>query len=257
MKSYDDLQRFKEKTQTNHIEFKDMSEQTKNSDSANWAIIRQLMNDGAAPTLGNGQSVDVAAPQPVAEDAFSRPSTITRSGSVTPSTTPPDTKVAAFVAAKPVTGGQSLLESISASLKPASSLPQAAKAPGEMAPQPEKTADRPAPARPASAVQPGETLLEQLSAQHAADQRPATAQADSLSATESPQAGHQNIFSQLKAAPAPFAARLAPEVAAQQQKAAETPRFKPLFNSAPEALSPSLSKDTPLQSLLEKIASCR
>ncbi|MGE9552926.1 cellulose biosynthesis protein BcsO [Erwinia amylovora] len=125
MKSYDDLQRFKEKTQTNHIEFKDMSEQTRNSDSANWAIIKQLMDEGAESALGNGQSVHVAAPQRVTDELFSRPAT-SSAPQVVPS--PPQSiphsqqqpaNVAAFVAAKPaVQPGGSLLDSISASLKP-------------------------------------------------------------------------------------------------------------------------------------------
>ncbi|WP_338492749.1 cellulose biosynthesis protein BcsO [Erwinia aphidicola] len=71
MKSYDDLQRFKEKTQTNHIEFKDMSEQAINSDSTNWAIIKQLLNEGAGSVLDNRQRIDLAAPQPIDSAAFS------------------------------------------------------------------------------------------------------------------------------------------------------------------------------------------
>lgn len=115
MKSYDDLQRFKEKTQTNHIEFKDMSEQTRNADNTDWAIIRQLMSDESS--LGNGQRIDVAAPQPVAADLFSK-TNAEAARVATPSAAAP-ASVAAFVAAKPAAQGGSLLDSISASLKPA------------------------------------------------------------------------------------------------------------------------------------------
>ena len=185
MKSYDDLQRFKEKTQTNHIEFKDMSEQTKNSDSADWAIIKQLMNDSTTPTLGNGQTINVAAPQPIAEDTFSldaapveaRPHVPARP--LSPATAP---RAAAFVAAQPAdVGSRSLLESISASLKP----------------EPQNLTPLPA-AQPAS-----------LSA------RPAARHADPM----------------------------------------ETPRFRQLFSTSSEVTT--LSKDTLLQPLLERIASCR
>lgn len=136
MKSYDDLQRFKEKTLTNHIEFKDMSEQTRNADQTNWAIIRQLMNEGAAPALGNGQRTDVAAPQPAAADLFSQPAPVKIPAQAS---APLSSRVAAFVAAKPAAQSGSLLESISASLKPAAqpglaSLPETARASSPIAP---------------------------------------------------------------------------------------------------------------------------
>ncbi len=194
MKSYDDLQRFKEKTHTNHIEFKDMSEQTMNSDGANWAIIKQLMTDSTTPTLGNGQSINVAVPQPVADNTFSLPETVptpARSYPLTPPVSVTRTpRAAAFVAAQPAGGSShSLLESISASL---TSVPAARQTPADIVTQ----------------VHP--------------------------SAPENP--------------PVPAA-----EPASYR---ADAPRFKPLFNTPPEA-SQSLSKDTLLQPLLERIASCR
>lgn len=131
MKSYDDLQRFKEKTQTNHIEFRDMSDQTRSSDGANWATIRQLMDEDADATLGNGQSVQVSAPQPVAVDTFSQqsaPATV----QVAQEVIRPSQSVAAFVAAKPaVQTSTSLLDSISGQLKPAAGVAQSAPIPDE------------------------------------------------------------------------------------------------------------------------------
>ncbi len=69
MKNYDDLQRFKEKTQTLDIDFKDMSHQAQNADHNHWAILRQLSTDDV-PELGQGQRIDLPQPQPVSSDAF-------------------------------------------------------------------------------------------------------------------------------------------------------------------------------------------
>lgn len=226
MKSYDDLQRFKEKTQTNHIEFKDMSEQTRNSDSANWAIINQLMDEGAESALGNGQSVHVAAPQRVTDELFSRPATPS-APQVVPS--PPQSiphsqqhpaqpaNVAAFVAAKPaMQPGGSLLDSISASLKPVQAAEQ---------PQPAAIAE------PSPVVNPLDAPPVQATSPLTAAQ-PACVQAPPAFVPPPP------------ASPAP-------------STSAEQPRFKQLFSSAPEQPDGSLSKGTLLQPLLERIASCR
>ena len=258
MKSYDDLQRFKEKTQTNHIEFKDMSEQTKNSDNTNWAIIKQLMNDDAESVLGNGQRIDVAAPQPIDEATFIAPPVQPQAQLQTqPHSLRPVAQqhsVAAFVA-KPVGSqvGGSLLDSISASLKPAAEpAPAAAENPLASAPpaqalnpfaatqsQNPLTAAQPAAfaAAAATSVQPVQTL------------NPLTAaQPDAFAAAAARPA---SVLSSLPTAP-PVRA---PVATAQPQ--AELPRFKQLFSTAPEPSAVALSKDTLLQPLLERIASCR
>ena len=240
MKSYDDLQRFKEKTQTNHIEFKDMSEQTKNSDSANWAIIKQLMNDGAESALGNGQRIDVPAPQPIAEDSLdallgqaAQPVQPVQQPKPQhqPPTHAPSHSVAPLVA-KPAAAqiGASLLDSISASLKPA---PVAEPAPEPQAVNPFNEAQNPlASAQPAFAA-----------AAPAAQPAPAA----------SP------LMASLSSLPtvAPVQTAPARQPAAAVQPAADLPRFKQLFSTAPEPSVTSLSKDTLLQPLLERIASCR
>jgi len=71
MKNYDDLQRFKDKTRTGAIDFKDMSAQNQQSDASNWAIIKQLMNtedDGSV--LSHAGSIAVPVPQAVKADEF-------------------------------------------------------------------------------------------------------------------------------------------------------------------------------------------
>jgi hypothetical protein len=243
MKSYDDLQRFKEKTQTNHIEFKDMSEQTKNSDSANWAIIKQLMNDGAESALGNGQRIDVPAPQPIAEDSLdallgqaAQPVQPVQQPKPQhqPPTHAPSHSVAPLVA-KPAAAqmGASLLDSISASLKPA---PVAEPAPEPQAVNPFNEAQHPlASAQPAFATP--------AAAAPAAQPAPAA----------SP------LMASLSSLPTAAPVQTAParQPAAAVQPAADLPRFKQLFSTAPEPSVTSLSKDTLLQPLLERIASCR
>lgn len=240
MKSYDDLQRFKEKTQTNHIEFKDMSEQTKNSDSANWAIIKQLMNDGAESALGNGQRIDVPAPQPIAEDSLdallgqaAQPVQPVQQPKPQhqPPTHGPSHSVAPLVA-KPAAAqiGASLLDSISASLKPA---PVAEPAPEPQAVNPFNEAQNPlASAQPAFA---------------------AAAPASQPAPAASP------LMASLSSLPTAAPVQTAParQPAAPVQPAADLPRFKQLFSTAPEPSVTSLSKDTLLQPLLERIASCR
>ncbi len=232
MKSYDDLQRFKEKTHTNHIEFKDMSEQTKNSDSANWAIIKQLMNDSTTPTLGNGQSINVAVPQPIAEDTFSLAATPLQARPDLPARRTPSAaasragSVAAFVAAQPAdVGSRSLLESVSASLKPALTTLSPAAA----------DAHYPTGSAPADIAQAHAGFAE-------SDVRPAAEEAST------------DIFTQLqKFAPLPVAQPARP--VARSAVETETPRFKQLFSATSEART--LSKDTLLQPLLERIALCR
>ncbi|MEN4980491.1 cellulose biosynthesis protein BcsO [Erwinia billingiae] len=245
MKSYDDLQRFKEKTQTNHIEFKDMSEQTKNSDSANWAIIKQLMNDGAESALGNGQRIDVPAPQPIAEDSLDallghaaqpvQPVQLPKPPHQPP-THAPSHSVAPLVA-KPAAAqmGASLLDSISASLKPA---PVAEPAPEPQAVNPVNEAQH-----PLASAQPD------FAAQAAAQPAPAAAVAPAASP----------LMASLSSLPTAAPAQTAPvrQPAAPLQPAADLPRFKQLFSTAPEPSVTSLSKDTLLQPLLERIASCR
>ncbi len=72
MKNYDDLQRFKEKTQTLDIDFKDMSGQAQSADHHQWAILRQLSTDDA-PELGQGQRIDLPQPQPAGPEALAAP----------------------------------------------------------------------------------------------------------------------------------------------------------------------------------------
>ena len=254
MKSYDDLQRFKEKTQTNHIEFKDMSEQTKNSDSANWAIIKQLMNEGAGSALGNGQLTDIAAPQPITHETFTAPPASLQTLPTQPHSLRPQPvapafvephSVAAFVAKPAATQiGVSLLESISASLKPVAAAEPASAEPvltAAQAADPLAAAWSPQAANPLTAAQatrpaPASSLMASLPVAPSAPTAPAPFTSVSLQSVATAQA-----------APAAFT----------QPTAEQAPRFRQLFSTAPEPAAAAISKDTLLQPLLERIASCR
>lgn len=71
MNSYDDLQRFKDKTRNNMLEFKEMSPQGTGQSTGGWAIINQLMPDDGQPPLFSGAArTSGNAHDTVSSDAF-------------------------------------------------------------------------------------------------------------------------------------------------------------------------------------------
>ncbi|WP_437613947.1 cellulose biosynthesis protein BcsO [Erwinia sp. V71] len=220
MKSYDDLQRFKEKTQTNNIKFKDMSGQTLESGTTNWAIIKQLLNDNKNDSaLERGQSIDLIQPQPIEKGEFAQPKSAHE-------------VVRTFVTAPSVgKQGGSLYDSIAATLK---SAPEHAPAASH--------ASEPASATPAVAP-----LLQQTASQltHVV---PDTA----ITPTVSP------LLQQAAAQLAPAAEQVQPTSAATAEERAA--RYRQLFNArhTPAAqMAAGMTKETLLKPLLEKIALCR
>ncbi|MCU5773842.1 cellulose biosynthesis protein BcsO [Erwiniaceae bacterium BAC15a-03b] len=224
MKSYDDLQRFKEKTQTNNIKFKDMSEQTLESDTTNWAIIKQLLNDNnSSSALDRGQSIDVIQPQPVAKDQFSTDKS-------------PHQVVKSFVAAPSVgSQGGTLFDSIAATLKPAAVAAE---------PQPEVAA--PQTQAPAATAFPALGALgSDLSSMAAPEPAPQVA-AQPAAVPLIQQAG------------AAFTAAVSAAPAASAPAQAENAlRYKQLFNARHTGPAVSVTKESLLKPLLEKIALCR
>lgn len=197
MKSYDDLQRFKEKTQTNNIKFKDMSEQTLESGSTNWAIIKQLLNDNKNDSaLERGQSIDLIQPQPIEQGEFSQPKSVHQ-------------VVKTFVTAPSVSKqGGSLYDSIAATLK---SAPDAAPTPAAShAPQPavapllQQTAAQLASAVPEAASAPAVFPLLQQTAE---ELTPAPAQSESA---EVRAVRYRQLFN-ARHAPAPVTAGMTKE----------------------------------------------
>lgn len=70
MNHYDDLQRFKDKTRSQALDFKDFSAQSHAQEQGNWAIINQLLPATEVNSLAAGGHVSLSAPQPVTEDTF-------------------------------------------------------------------------------------------------------------------------------------------------------------------------------------------
>lgn len=106
--NYDDLQRFKEKTQTLDIDFKDMSGQAQEAaEHSKWALIRQLAKEDNQTPFSGGQRIDLPQPQPLRGDEFTAP----------PPEAPPRH---ATLSAQPALGaGTSILDSLSGSAMPA------------------------------------------------------------------------------------------------------------------------------------------
>ncbi|MFG1174639.1 cellulose biosynthesis protein BcsO [Erwiniaceae bacterium CAU 1747] len=303
MKSYDDLQRFKEKTQTNHIEFKDMSEQSLHYDSSNWAIIKQLLNDGSDPVLDKSQRIDIVVPQPVDPSMLIAPPATAAPTQPSPSLTAPGFAPSV---------GASLFDSISSSLKPVTApvasvpvAPQPAISPVAPAESTVQLTKKVADLRPESVAHASGSLLDQLAKsqpkpsqtqQHAPMQQSAPSQQGVLQQS-SPVAQHQVVPPQFQPQPvvqqphypsaqispqplnqpqpvhrqqaAPlhqaqpsatsplFTSRQAIQPHAQPATISSNISYKQLFSPTHGSAELIVSKDTPLQSLLEKIASCR
>lgn len=219
MKNYDDLQRFKEKTQTLDIAFKDMSGQTQEAaEQSKWALIRQLAKDDQTTPFDSNQRIDLPQPQPIRGDEFSdsaqgvtsRPAGLatpsSARGSILDSLTP-NASVAPVAA--PTSGLSSLFPPPLAQAQPVA----------EPVTQPAPAAFQPAPAMIQPVVVPAQAA---------------------------PAAQPQPVF----------AAASAPVAAPAAVSSAEPGRFGALFRSR-HSEPVSLSKETLLKPLLEKIALCR
>lgn len=266
MKNYDDLQRFKEKTKTLDIAFKDMSGQSQEADHSQWAIIRQLATDNE-PELGSGQRIDLPQPQPIRGDEFSAPAAAPASISPAASTAGGSildslaaTAPAEPAPATPPAGVSSLFPPAPAAKPAPSVISQAPKAThverqattSLFPPPPAKPAAAPlsasAPIAAVPAATPAPVPVANPAPVPVANPAPAPLAAPiAATSAEAPQAA--TTFS----APAStFAAPVEPA-----RPAASAPsRFGALFRS--RATEPAnLSKETPLKPLLEKIALCR
>lgn len=136
MNHYDDLQRFKDKTRTQHLDFKDLSSQNHGSEQGNWAIINQLSPATEESTLAMGGHVSTAIPQAVNPEIFA----------VKETTPPADTVSHAVPGSAPV--ATSLLQDVASQL---SAAPEPVSAPAPAVtppPAPEPRAVAAAPQRP-------------------------------------------------------------------------------------------------------------
>ncbi|MBA7844649.1 cellulose biosynthesis protein BcsO [Klebsiella sp. RHBSTW-00484] len=72
MNHYDDLQRFKEKTRTHSLKFKDLSSEAAASEKGDWVILNQLIPVAEESSIAMGGSVSLPLPQLVPVDMFRR-----------------------------------------------------------------------------------------------------------------------------------------------------------------------------------------
>ncbi len=70
MNHYDDLQRFKEKTRTHSLKFKDLSSEAAAGEKGDWVILNQLIPAEEVSSLAMGGSVSLPLPQRVPADMF-------------------------------------------------------------------------------------------------------------------------------------------------------------------------------------------
>ncbi len=217
MKNYDDLQRFKDKTRTGDINFKNLSAQNKQASNSGWAIINQLAGVDSDAALAKAGSVAVPVPQAMKpgelDAAFA---SLTK--------TP---------AAEPVGSAPSILQSLSHDKAENAAQTQRHPAAPSLFEQlhPEATPhasvkETPVAAAP-SAFHPAPALA------------PAPAPAQAVAPLHA-------------SAPAQ-----APAEAVTPPKPAEPVRFDQLFATKTSGRASHPVKDLPLQPLLEKIASCR
>jgi len=217
MKNYDDLQRFKDKTRTGDINFKDLSAQNIQASNSGWAIINQLAGVDSDAALAKAGSVAVPVPQAMKpgelDAAFA---SLTK--------TP---------AAEPVGSAPSILQSLSHDKAENAAQTQRHPAAPSLFEQlhPEavphaSVKETPVAAAP-SAFHPAPALA------------PAPAPAQAVAPLHA-------------SAPAQ-----APAEAVTPPKPAEPVRFDQLFATKTSGRASHPVKDLPLQPLLEKIASCR
>jgi hypothetical protein len=247
MKNYDDLQRFKEKTQTLDIAFKDMSGQSQEADNSQWAIIRQLASD-KEPELGSGQRIDLPQPQPIRGDEFVAPAQPAPSAATPLSGSSRGSILDSLAATAPVESTPAVPPTGVSSLFPPA--PAAKPAPAVMTQAPKAThVERqattslfpPPPPKPVAAP-----VVEPSSAPIAAVPVPTPTPLP----TTAPRALEPAV-------PAALSAAIFTEPTESVRPATAAPsRLGALFRSRP-AEPAYISKETPLKPLLEKIALCR
>ncbi|QWT42638.1 cellulose biosynthesis protein BcsO [Dickeya dadantii] len=151
MKSYDDMQRFKDKAQIKDINFRDMSGQVLQSETVVWPIMKQLLrNQTGDDTLSGAQPVSIAQPVPVSQHVLSAPA----SPSSSPRRVTPSSSL--NVNADPSGGNQhSLFNAIAASLPSAEAV--SVPTPQPIAPPASVSQPQPQPATLAMETVPPET----------------------------------------------------------------------------------------------------
>lgn len=254
MNKYDDIKRFLEKSKTEDIDYKEISESSVGNGMTGsmnkWSLIKQVSASEEAPSaLENGRTT-LPTPQAISAEEFERTVTVAHDLLNTPVSTPSiaeSTPINTLSAEIPATGSN-LMEALRESLPPVSPPLAAPQAP---------TAQHSAAILHAQSVTPDSagSLLD--SVKNALPVQPPV-QAPQPQQRPQPQPAYSAPAAPVNAAVAP--ARTQPVVAPVPVSAPPPPgaQFRQMFKQkAPLSAGAYLHRDTPLQPLLEMIASCR
>lgn len=268
MNKYDDIKRFMDKTKLEKLDYKELNEKSTGESitgSMNqWTLIKQVSasEDPAGP-LDNGRSTQ-PTPQSISADEFllsaARPVNEHQDNRQIPQSPVTEAPMSAEVA--PPAAGFGLLDALRETLPPAAAKP--APAPVQPAQhQPVHTA----PTLHAQSVIPdsGTGLLDSLrKAMPEVPKQPAPVHPAQVQVQQPVQQPAATVYHQPPVqhsapaySPAPVRST-APVASASPASADANQRFKQMFKQrAPQPASAYLHRDTPLQPLLEMIASCR
>ncbi|MDM4208329.1 cellulose biosynthesis protein BcsO [Klebsiella spallanzanii] len=137
MNHYDDLQRFKEKTRTQSLKFKDLSSEAAAGEKGDWVILNQLIPPEEESSLAMGGSVSLPLPQQVPADMFRRVESA-------PVQTTPASPMAARAATAPEPVAVSAPQPVPAA--PVAAEPMLQESAAMPAPAPQSTEPQPRPA---------------------------------------------------------------------------------------------------------------
>ncbi|MCR8999165.1 cellulose biosynthesis protein BcsO [Rahnella perminowiae] len=267
MNKYDDIKRFMDKAKLENIDYKELNEKSTGESitgSMNqWTLIKQVSaSEEPAGPLDNGRTTQ-PTPQSISADEFSlsdvhpvHTQQEPNSSAARPVTQQQATPLSSEVPHPPA--GFGLLDALRETLPPVPSQPAPVTIQPAQ-PQPVHTA----PVLHAQSVVPdsGSGLLDSLrKAMPAAPSKPAPTQVQSvpLQASQSVPQPVAPVYHQPPVHnPTPVHSPV-PAVSASPASADANQRFKQMFKQrAPQPASAYLHRDTPLQPLLEMIASCR
>lgn len=241
MNKYDDIKRFIEKSKTEDIDYKEINEKSTGNGMTGsmnqWALIKQVSaSEETQGTLDNGRTTQ-PTPQAISAEEFQRSAPLPHERSNAP--------VAAAPSAAPFVATSTTANTLSSAIAPASgglmdalreSLPLASQPPASpLVPAAQASAPHSAAILHAQSVMPDSagSLLD--SVKHALPEQ-------SVAPASVPAPAYAVPVSAAPATPAP----------------ASGGQFRQMFKQkAPPSAGTFLHRDTPLQPLLEMIASCR
>jgi len=254
MNKYDDIKRFLEKSKTEDIDYKEINEKSTGNGMTGsmnqWALIKQVSaSEEAQSTLDNGRTTQ-PTPQAISAEEFQRSAPLTHERSSTP--------VAAAPSAAPFVAIPTTVNTLSSAIAPApGGLMDALRESLPLAPQPSVSSQAPtaqasaphsAAILHAQSVTPDSTGSLLDSVKHALPDQP-VAPAPAYTAP---------VAAPVRPAPVPTWTQAAAAAVPAHAASAPNGQFRQMFKQkAPPSAGAFLHRDTPLQPLLEMIASCR